>query len=115
MNTKKIKKTAAKAVKQAKVQGKEIKKIAKSEYAKLKKEIKISPAKAKELEKKAIKELKKVEKQVKKTATKAKSYAKKNPGKAALIAAGIGAAAVGAAAMIMQGQKKKCGGRKCKK
>lgn len=97
MNTKKIKKTATKAVKKAQSQGKEIKKVAGKKYAQLKKEIKISPAKAKELEKKAIKELKKVEKKVEKTAKQAKSYAKKNPGKAALITLGVGAAVAGAA------------------
>lgn len=105
MNTKKIKKTATKAAKKVQAQGKEIKKVAGKKYAQLKKEIKISPAKARELEKKAVKELKKVEKQVKKTATKAKSYAKKNPGKAALITLGVGAALAGAAALAMSGKK----------
>lgn len=113
MNTKKIKKTATKAVKNAQAKGDQLKKIAKSEYAKLKKEIKISPAKAKELEKKAIKELKKVEKQVKKTATKAKAYAKKNPGKTALIGLGVGAAIAGAALAISG--RKKCKSGKCKR
>ncbi|EKD58447.1 MAG: hypothetical protein ACD_56C00123G0007 [uncultured bacterium] len=105
MNTKKAKKVVKKNVKVAKAKGDQLKAMAKSEYAKLKKDMNISPAKAKELEKKAIKEYEKVKKQMEKTAKQAESYMKKNPGKSALISAGIGAALAGAAALMMSGKK----------
>ena len=105
MNKTKIKKAVKKNVKIAQAKGNQIKAIAKSEYAKLKKDMNISPAKAKELEKKAIKEYEKVKKQMEKTAKQAETYMKKNPGKSALISAGIGAALAGAVAMMMKGKK----------
>lgn len=108
MNTKQVKNVVKKNVKLAQEKGVELKGAAKIEYDKLKKQINMTPAQAKALEQKAIKEYEKVKKQMENTAKKAEGYMKKNPGKAALISAGIGAALAGAAALWMtSGDSKK--------
>ncbi len=54
----------------------------------------------------AEKEVAKVKKQLESTYNTVESYAKKNPEKAALVAAGIGAALGAAVALLMSGGKK---------
>ena len=54
----------------------------------------------------AEKEIAKVKKQLESTYATVESYAKKNPEKAALVAAGIGAALGAAVALLMSGGKK---------
>lgn len=54
----------------------------------------------------AEKEMAKVKKQLESTYNTVESYAKKNPEKAALVAAGIGAALGAAVALLMSGGKK---------
>ncbi len=94
-------------LKVARAKGSELKAIAKSGYDQLKKDMNISPAKAKQLELRAIKEYEKLKKQMEVTAKKAETYIKKNPGKAAAISAGIGAALAGVAALLLSGKDKK--------
>jgi ElaB/YqjD/DUF883 family membrane-anchored ribosome-binding protein len=55
----------------------------------------------------AEKEIAKVKKQLSSTYATVENFAKKNPEKAALVAAGIGAALGAAIAMLMRGGKKK--------
>lgn len=64
------------------------------------KNVKIAQKKGGELEKKALKEFAKIKKEVNATSKKAEMYIKKNPAKAALISAGIGAALAGITALI---------------
>jgi ElaB/YqjD/DUF883 family membrane-anchored ribosome-binding protein len=54
----------------------------------------------------AVKEVAKVKKQLENTYTTVENYAKKNPEKAAMVAAGIGAALGAAVALLMSGGKK---------
>lgn len=54
----------------------------------------------------AEKEMVKVKKQLESTYATVESYARKNPEKAAMVAAGIGAALGAAAALLMSGGKK---------
>ena len=106
-NVKAAKAKGAKLKSIAKAKGAELKVIAKSGYDQLKKEMNISPSEAKKMEQKAIKEYEKVKKQMEATAKKAETYMKKNPGKAAAISAGIGAALAGAAALMFSGKEDK--------
>jgi|GEM_PF-631043 len=127
MNTKQVKKVVKKELKSvqkkgnaivkknlkvAQAKGSELKAIAKSGYNQLKKDMNISPADAKNLEARAIKEYEKVKKQMEVTAKKAEAYIKKNPGKAAAISAGIGAALAGAAALWLSNSDKKVNKKK---
>ena len=91
----------------ATAKGIELKEIAKAEYDRLKKEMNLSPSAVAQIEKKAIKEYEKLQKQMTATAKKVESYIKKNPNKAALISAGIGAALAGAASIMLSGDSKK--------
>lgn len=79
---------------------KEIKKVVDTNIAKAK-------AKGVELEGAAMKELKKIQKEMEATSKKIGDYVKKNPEKAAMIAAGIGAALGTVAGMFMVNKKKK--------
>ncbi|MDR3583423.1 MAG: hypothetical protein P4L62_03635 [Candidatus Pacebacteria bacterium] len=63
--------------------------------------------KAEEVQKTVETELKKIKKDMEAAAKSAEAYIKKNPGKAAAISAGIGAALGAAAAMLMKGSKGK--------
>lgn len=89
----------------------EVKKEIKKEVKKVKKAINANIAKAKvkgaELEGVAMKELKKIEKELESTSKKVGAYIKKNPEKAAMIAAGIGAALGTVAGLFMGSGKKK--------
>ncbi|MFA6183492.1 MAG: hypothetical protein WC682_00135 [Parcubacteria group bacterium] len=90
---------------------KEVNKELKKEVKKVKKVVNANIAKAKEtgamLEGVAMKELKKIEKELESTSKKVGIYIKKNPEKAAMIAAGIGAALGTVAGLFMGGTKKK--------
>ncbi len=68
-----------------------------------------NPAKGKmeDVKKTAEKEITKIKKEMDKSAKKVESYIKKNPEKATLISAGVGAALGAAVAMLMKGKKKK--------
>lgn len=83
----------------------------KREVKKVKKVVNANIAKAKEkgaeLEGMAMKEYKKIEKELESTSKKVGAYIKKNPEKAAAIAAGIGAALGTVAGLFMGGGKKK--------
>ena len=70
----------------------------------LKKEVEASAKKAQQL---AEKELKQMQKVLNDAGKKAESYIKKNPGKAAAISAGVGAAVGAALALLLRGGKKK--------
>lgn len=81
----------------------EMKKVVETNIAKAKK-------KGAELEGAAMKEVKKIEKELQATSKKVGAYIKKNPEKAAAIAAGIGAALGTVAGLFMasgKGKKKK--------
>ena len=82
MNKKQIKKVVQKNVKKAQATGAELQKVAIKEYAKIKK-------------------------QMDATAKKVEGYVKKNPEKAAAIAAGIGMALGAVAGVLASGGKKK--------
>lgn len=79
---------------------KEIKKVVEANIEKAKK-------KGVEMEGATMKELKKIQKQMEATSKKVEAYVKKNPEKAALIAAGIGAALGTVAGLFMGSGKKK--------
>ncbi|HBI16776.1 MAG TPA: hypothetical protein DDY52_01270 [Candidatus Moranbacteria bacterium] len=79
---------------------KEIKKVVDANIEKAKK-------KGAEMEGATMKELKKIQKQMEVTSKKVEAYVKKNPEKAALIAAGIGAALGTVAGLFMGSGKKK--------
>ncbi len=79
---------------------KEVKKVVEENITKAKK-------KGMELEGVAMKELKKIQKEMEVTSKKVETYIKKNPEKAALIAAGIGAALGTVAGLFMASGKKK--------
>jgi len=81
MNKKQVKRVAVKTVNKAKETGAELEKIAKREYAKIKKQLDT-------------------------TAKKVEGFVKKNPEKAAAISAGIGLA-LGTIAGILSSKKKK--------
>jgi ElaB/YqjD/DUF883 family membrane-anchored ribosome-binding protein len=78
---------------------KEVKKVVDTNIAKAK-------AKGAELEGATLKELKKIQKEMEDASKKIGAYVKKNPEKAAIIAAGVGAA-LGTVAGIFMGSKKK--------
>ena len=84
---------------------KEVKKVVDTNIAKAKK-------KGAELEGAAMKEIKKIEKELESTSKKVGSYIKKNPEKAAAIAAGIGAALGTVAGLFMASGKGKDNGKK---
>jgi len=83
----------------------------KKEVAKAKKvidkNVEIAKKKGAELEGTAMKEFKKIQKEMETTSKKVSAYIKKNPEKAAAIAAGIGAALGTVAGLFMSGGKKK--------
>lgn len=87
MDKKQIKKVINKNLKIAEKKGVEIKKVA--------------IEKGGELEKIAIKEIAKIQKEMDATSKKVQDYVKKNPHRAALISAGIGAALGTAAALLL--------------
>ncbi|MFZ2154196.1 MAG: hypothetical protein WAV16_03110 [Candidatus Moraniibacteriota bacterium] len=90
---------------------KEVKKELKKEVRKVQKVVNDNIAKAKEkgaaLEGVAMKEIKKIQKEMESTSKKVEAYVKKNPEKAAAIAAGIGVALGTVAGLFMAGGKKK--------
>ncbi len=98
MDTKQVKKVISKNLKVAEKKGKEIKKVA--------------IEKGGELEKIAMKEFEKIQKEMELTSKKAGEYIKKNPGKAALISAGIGAALGTAVALLISQSGKKSNKKK---
>lgn len=89
----------------------EVKKEIKKEVKKVKKVVNANLLKAKqkgaELEGVAMKEINKIKKEMEVTSKKVETYIKKNPEKAALIAAGIGAALGTVAGLFMASGKKK--------
>ncbi|EKE18948.1 MAG: hypothetical protein ACD_9C00188G0002 [uncultured bacterium] len=103
MNTKKAKKTMKKGLRQAQKQGVAIRKSTAKKYEAVKRS---AIEKGGLLEDMAIKEYENIKKQMDQTTKKAEDYIKKNPAKAALISAGIGAALAAAAALLMSGGKK---------
>jgi ElaB/YqjD/DUF883 family membrane-anchored ribosome-binding protein len=93
----------------------EMKKEVKKEVKKVKKVIDANLAKAKEksseLEGVAMKELRKIQREMEVTSKKVETYIKKNPEKAAMIAAGIGVA-LGTVAGLFMGSGKPKGKKK---
>lgn len=109
MKKEQIKRAISKNLKVAETKGKAIKKDALKKYATVKAD---AIEKGGELEKIAMKELEKVKKQLNVTADKAENYIKKNPAKAAAIAAGIGAALAAAATLLLSSSDKKVNKKK---
>jgi len=99
MDTKKVKRVVRKDVKEAQTKGAEIKKA-------VKKNVKKAQASGAEFEARAMKEYAKIKKQMDETSKKVEAYVKKNPEKAATIAAGIGMA-LGTVAGLLAGRGKK--------